>query len=325
MPFWGTLTVGGIVWLARSCLDDTAALTAGAMVAFYPGAIAMSSFVLAEAPFCLCMIGQFILWDRCCQSPHGRQAVLALLTGGTAGIATLVRPSWFLFTPFAIVIGLALARHRTMIARQAPWLLIGLTLVMAPWWIRNGKITGRWVPTTLQVGASLYDGLRPGANGGSDMQFVDSFRRQQQQADTVATLPLESTFEYRLDRRLRDAAIAWARTHPWNAAKLAWIKLGRMWNPWPNEPSFRSWPIRLAVMLGYLPLAGLAIWGAVQLRTDRWPIDPLCFAGFYFTLLHIVFVSSIRYRQPAMLPAGVLAAAGLSAIWRSAVEKFPGN
>ena len=149
------------------------------------------------------------------------------------------------------------------------------------------------------------------------MRFVDRFRRELRTEDRVRGVsPQAPPFELRLDQRMKESAVQWAKENPADAVRLAGVKLVRMWNIWPNEPSLRSWPLRLAVVLGYTPLFLLGCWGIRRFAGLGWAYW-LCFLpAVYFTLLHCVFVSSIRYRQPAMLPLIVLAA-GVLAQWRS--------
>ena len=115
----------------------------------------------------------------------------------------------------------------------------------------------------------------------------------------------------RLDRRLRAEALAWAAANPGRALQLAGVKFLRMWNIWPNEPRFSSWPIRLAVLFTYTPLLIFAIIGAWRTLGRGWPYILCWLPAVYFTLLHMVFVSSIRYREPAMLALLALAAGGI--------------
>ena len=103
--------------------------------------------------------------------------------GVLAGLATLMRPSWLLFLPFAAGIGLVFFAERGKQLAIAGVMLLVLCLTMSPWWIRNYAVAGRYVPTTLQVGASLYDGLGPQATGGSDMRFVPAFASEQHAID----------------------------------------------------------------------------------------------------------------------------------------------
>jgi 4-amino-4-deoxy-L-arabinose transferase-like glycosyltransferase len=308
----GTATVGVVMWLTGVLFDQSSAFVAGAMMALYPGAVAMSVLVLAEAPFSLLMTLQLAVWSLDGRWPLRSMRACGLLGGLLAGAATLMRPSWLLFTPLAIAVALLLPSERGRLSKQVPYLLAGLLLLIGPWWVRNYRVTGRWVPTTLQVGASLYDGWHPQANGASDMEFVDEFRREQRVAEATTPTPLDSTFEYRLDRRMRAAAVAWASENPGRALELALIKLGRMWNIWPNEPTLRSWPIRLAVAATYLPLLALGLVGAIKFCGRGWTVMICLLPAVYFSLLHMIFVSSIRYREPAMMTVIVLAAATIA-------------
>jgi hypothetical protein len=188
-------------------------------------------------------------------------------------------------------------------------MLIGLCLAMLPWWVRNYRVAGRFVPTSLQVGASLYDGISPTATGASDMRFVATFEQAQRAADQQPGANLWGLFEDRLDRRLRDAALAFARQNPARVLRLAAIKFGRMWSPLPNAAEFQSFALRLVLAATYTPVIVLALVGVWRFAGRDWSYLLCALPAVYFTLLHVVFVSSIRYRQPAMLPLIVLAAA----------------
>jgi 4-amino-4-deoxy-L-arabinose transferase-like glycosyltransferase len=301
----GCAAIAAVSWLGRLLFGRQVGLLAAAMLALYPGAIVLSVVVLSEAPFVPLVLLHLALWALAWQVIGcWKMALTAVAAGLAAAAATLVRPSWLLFVPFVLVIGLAYSQRRKHLI-IAGCALLGLGLGMLPWWIRNAWAVGHFVPTTLQVGASLYDGLNPRADGSSNMWFVEPLKADLRRAAS------DEPLEYRLDGELRRAAFRWTSEHPAAACELAWIKLVRMWNIWPNEPQFRSWPLRLLVALTYTPLLALGIVGAWRSRHAGLRFGLCWLPAVYLTLLHIVFVSSIRYREPAMMPLAVLAAATL--------------
>ncbi|MCI0362031.1 MAG: glycosyltransferase family 39 protein [Planctomycetaceae bacterium] len=312
----GTIAVAGVASLARQLFDRRTALVAAGIAAFYPEAIALSTFVLSEAPFCPLMVWQLVAWTKAWKADFrahahasvGRGTQWAAIAGILGGLATLMRPSWLLFAPFALFIGLAIGPERRKQALIGGVLLTSLAMTMIPWWARNYLIAGRFVPTTLQVGASLYDGLSPTATGASDMRFVPRFVAEQKAADAQTAIH-HGTFEDRLDRRMRDAALDWGRENPGRVATLAWVKLRRIWSPIPNAAEFGGGLTRLVLTLTYTPVIVLAAIGAWRYVRRDWPYALCVLPAIYFTCLHVVFVSSIRYRQPAMLVLIVLAAA----------------
>ncbi|MBN1395544.1 MAG: glycosyltransferase family 39 protein [Pirellulales bacterium] len=323
---FGALAVLAVWWIALLLFDRRAAWIAALSTAFYPGAIVLSVLVLSEAPFCPLMLLQLglciLAWNA---ETVRRRAGWGFAAGLAGGAATLMRPSWLLFTPLAAGILLLLQRCNNSWrltasgSRENAWphfpqriliafnMILGLAVAMAPWWIRNAKLTGRFVPTTIQVGASLYDGLNPSADGSSNMAFVERFIAEQRLKDDPGEAP-SVEFERRLDIRMRDEALAWTKANSGRAARLAGKKFLRMWNIWPNERSFSAWPARLAVFFTYTPLLFFAIIGACRTFRRGWPYILCWLPAVYLTALHVVFVSSIRYREPAMLALLALAA-----------------
>ena len=308
----GTLAVAAVYVLAARLFDRDTGLVAAALAACYPGAIALSAVVLSEAPFCPLVVAQLAAWvaswqaggPRRASSPAKRRSIcLAAASGCLGGLATLMRPSWLLFVPLAVGAGLLLCIERRRVLAGGLVMTAALMVTLLPWWVRNARVAGHFVPTTLQVGASLYDGLNPRADGSSQMDFVAAFERQERAADAH-----DEPFEYRLDRRLRRAAIEWAIGHPSKVAALAAVKFARMWNVWPNAPQQRGGLVRLVSAATYVPVLVLALAGFWRTRGRWWPAALCWLPAVYLTLLHVVFVSSIRYREPAMLGLIVLAA-----------------
>jgi hypothetical protein len=180
--------------------------------------------------------------------------------------------------------------------------LLGIVLVLSPWWVRNARVYGRFVPTALWFGASLYDGLNPQATGASDMSFLER----------PDIWPLDEEDQ---DAELTRQAMRFLRENPGRALTLAIVKLGRFWSPWPNAEGMGSLPLMVASAAVELPLFGLLALGAWNRRHDlaAWVLS----AGpvLYFSALHLFFASSMRYRIPGEMPALALAAFGWLALW----------
>ena len=144
--------------------------------------------------------------------------------------------------------------------------------------------------------------IEPGRHGHSDWTLVE------REAKQLRSRIVAGDWEYQLDAGLRREAVGWASSNPGSVAELAAVKLVRTWNVWPNEPGMSAWPIRWGLAAAYVPILALGLWGAVRTVRRGWPYVLCWLPAVYFTLMHTVFVSSIRYRQPAMLGLIVLAA-----------------
>lgn len=323
----GAFTVLAVGWLATLLFDAGTGIYAGVLASIYPGAIAMSILVLSEGPFCLLMTLELVAIYYCFNRENASLSSrrwAAVFVGITAALAVLIRPSWLLYTPALWGILCLFRKNRFLKMKLGVIGAVAFMVVMMPWWVRNYQVTGRFVPTTLQVGASLYDGWRPDADGASDMSFMADFYRQQTQEDLLATSVPVDTYEYRLNARLRDASLLWARENMSDVFRLAGIKFVRMWNFFPNSEVVGTGTSRLVISLGYLGILSLALLAVVSMirkesqstegtKQASWCTVALCSSpAVYFTALHMVFVSSIRYRQPAVLIFSVLAGAGVA-------------
>lgn len=342
----GALGCGAVYWLGKELTaSEFVATTAGIAAAVSPALVAFSPLLLSETAFATTLtIHLFVLAklgrgdELTTASPRW---MLSLCAGLLGALATFMRPTWLPVTPVAALAFVASCcwlkpgcsnnrgastdqileagqreqrRFSLLPSRglEALTVLFGLSIGLSPWVIRNTVVTGHVVITTLWDGPSLYDGLHPGATGDSDMTF---FERDQ----LLATMS-----EFDMNRTYRDRAWAFVREQPGRTMQLAWNKAVRFWSVVPNAAQFRSSVFRWGLALSTLPLFVLAViggageafqWFAVPgtvRRSDR--LRTLaCTAGpiLFLAAVHLLFVSSVRYRLPAETPLWILAAIGL--------------
>ena len=339
----GCLLGGLVVWIlmrwTTALAGSVAGRFAGVLAATYSGAVGMSIFVLSEAVATpLIVLCCWMLWRSTHRLQGDDKFHRYVWTAGSAvafGLASLARPSWGLWPAVAFPF-LAVASKLKDEEFFRKWFCQGLlffgvlSAIMLPWWVRNYVVTGKFVPTTLQVGASLYDGWHPGASGSSDENMDFSMKTmarivQEESVLAIADSKRESTLEWRIDRRLRDEAWGWVRENPSDALTLGLVKFWKTWSPVPTARELSNPLIKWWEAVSYLCILSMSVLGLRSLRYERkrW-IDAsfMVLPCVYLAMLHMVFVGSVRYRQPGVLMLCGLAGIGVQAVWTKWFEAF---
>lgn len=312
----GTVACGLVYWLGRITVDHATGLIAAALCAISPQLIGFTPLILTETSFAATLLASLVgcayLGRWTSRQLGAGDTLLALLCGGLFGLAVYVRPSWLLVAPATAVLYVLLRSRNLAGAVRGGLLVVGMLLTLLPWGFRNHAVTGHFFLTTLWMGPSLYDGINPEATGASDMRFFDR--------DQVLGKGMS---EYEMDQHYRRLARAYALENPGHVVQLAFAKLGRYWKPWPNADQFRDWRLQLLLTAFFVPMIVFSLTGAWHLRHQPWVLYLSGVAILYFSALHMVFVSSLRYRLPAEYPLMVLCACGLRQMFasRSAVPE----
>jgi 4-amino-4-deoxy-L-arabinose transferase-like glycosyltransferase len=333
----GTFACWQVFALGRAVWNPQAGLIAAAYVAVSPVLVVFSVDILSETAFAVAMLWSLQCGQRLHQSLLKQHLVprevmiSAAWTGLAIAVGVYMRPGWLLAAPIvAALLLLTTPRPRRFATILAGGLIL-LTMLAAllPWGLRNRQVTGHFTFTTFWMGPSLYDGLNPHATGESDMQFYDQ--------DNL----MRYLSEYEVDQYYRQAAKDFVHDHPLRALQLMGNKAWRYWKPWPNAAQFDQLSSRVIVCLFFLPLLILAVWGACVVWKKAiagsseqensgspptaarlnaiWTVVLLSGPIFYFAGLHLIFVSSLRYRLPAEYPFSILAAIGLLHVCRQKV------
>ena len=302
----GALAAVLIAGAGTLLFDRRVGVLTGLSVAFDPFLVFFSSLLLTETLFVTALAGLWLVLAPCLR-PGGGTLRRWLVVGLVGVVIVYTREAGLGLIGLTLGFVVVIRRFdRTTLAGAA--LAAALVVVaLLPWAARNRRVTGEWCWLTTRAGISLYDGVGPEATGGSDLGDI-------KQMPAVSKLSEVEWNRYFLRESFK--AIS---EDPGRVLGLACTKLGRMWNPFPNVETYQSSWTRVVSGVWMLPLfAGTAISVVLLPISDKkrgLSITLfLLLPAVYLSVLHSLFVGSVRYRLGAIPMLEMLAAATLVAI-----------
>jgi len=301
--FLGGLTVM-LAYVIGRRVSSVVGIVAAALAAIDPLSIGFSASLLSEVPFTLVLLAA--IWCGLRIMEGGRFGWWVLL-GVLWAVAVYLRASvlWCII-PLGLYARWENRKWKIENRKsgggpigQIVLPLVIVVLALAPWQMRNFQRfhTGAFSLTSLE-GISLYEAVYPDADGGPRQHLLQT--------------PGEMRPLNEMERSQEWSRRAWGYVgaDPVRIAKLAAVKIGRTWSPWFNAAEMQAPGIQAVMVVWHVPLFLLALVGvcgrSMLLRMKVLLLVPVV----YFSLVHALFLGSVRYRVPLMPIVCIFAAAG---------------
>jgi 4-amino-4-deoxy-L-arabinose transferase-like glycosyltransferase len=277
-------------------VGERAALGAAALCAFSPSLWLVANLLLTEALFVPALLAMTYAALRLYERPGVRWSAAF---GAAWAAAVYIRPTIALWPGilYALLLMWRRARWRRVLAGG---LVAGLILAaaLAPWWARNYRITGTFVPLTQSGGNPLLLGTYP---------YIPPSLEEQRAWHSSNDLREND----RLDNaRAKDRLRTGFREHPLLYA--SWYTVGKFayfWGDVYEWVSLAGLPPAVPILYHYAILIPgfVGVW-----RWRRRKPALLVFSLFgYMTVLHMIYLAHSRYAVPLIPLLALFSAAAL--------------
>jgi hypothetical protein len=248
------LTVFFIMHVARQSFGIRTANTSGMFWAVSLPLIWMPTIFWETCLSTLLLVGMVALALHCERRPTG--SVWAVM-GAYSGLAALVNPS--LLPALLTVMGWAAWQTRKTLW-YLPMALVALSMVFAPWPIRNARVLHAFIPLRSTVGFELWVGNRAGASGFLDESQFPIFNRWEYDQYVA-----KGEVAYMRDKSA--LAKAYIRNHPSLFLRLSAVRFFRFWTGTGNKDGSVIFTLHavLTTSLGFVGIWRLAREGRLRL------------------------------------------------------------
>ncbi len=271
--------------------NELSAFLAFLVTLFYPYLVFYQGMLLSEMIFIFLLIGSFYFlysWFKD-DFKFNKNFFLTMLF---LTLSIYTKGTLSLLPPF-LVAGFCFINRFNFIDAIKIFIFSTLlySLFLSPWWIRNYIIFEKFVPFTTSSGVVLYVGNNSGnLNGGCDVTKDVEFEIYNKIAKTDDEL--ERSNLYKLE------AIKFIKDDFNRFLELALLKFQRFYAIIPNADGFNQGLYKWASIFSYGLIFPLFLVSIIYFYKIYKSLSAILILFAYFTLLHMVFISSLRYRLP---------------------------
>ncbi|HNS32646.1 MAG TPA: glycosyltransferase family 39 protein [bacterium] len=269
------LTVPVIYLSGKKVFSRKAGMMAGILSVFYPFFIFYNGFLLTETLFIfLVTVSVYLLISL------DNSAWKSIRAGIAMGLTGLCRPTMQAYLPLALLLIAFLKEPLLFRAKKIFLILFFFSLMLSPWIIRNYLVFHRFIPGTTMGGYVFWEGNNPESDGGPCHNFPENI------------MSVEETERDKLFYKMTFEVI---RENPRRFLWLLQNKFKRFWNVIPNASDFTKPLYRITSVMSFgimLPFFVLGFFASLKNR-KAWFMHILI---IFFTVFHMVFLASIRYR-----------------------------
>ncbi len=269
------LTVVVIYLTAKKVFSVTTGIVAGIIAAFYPFFIFYNGFLLTESLFIFLAVVSIYLLVSLDDSP-----ISCIKAGIVLGITGLCKPTMQAYLPFVFLLIVFSKEALALRAKKVFLILLFFSLTVSPWIIRNYIVFNKFIPGTTMGGYVFWEGNNPQSDGGPCHYFPENIMQVEETAR---------------DRLLYKMTFNVIKENPHRFLWLLQNKFKRFWNVIPNASDFKNPLYKAISIMSFGLLIPFFILGFLVSINNR-KAHFMHVLIIFFTVFHMVFLASIRYR-----------------------------
>jgi 4-amino-4-deoxy-L-arabinose transferase-like glycosyltransferase len=273
---------------------------------FYPFFIFYQGLLLSETIFITLVVCAFYFFYRWIFDENS--SIQFLIISHIFFVMALYTKGVISFFPiFLVTVTVLSMKNKSMFfkIKSIVFSVFLFVILMSPWWLRNYNIFNQFVPFTTSSTFVLYSGNNPmnisgGGIGGVDLKDIEG---------------IEKLTEIEKMKLYKKEALNFIKDNPNVFLKNMYTKFLRFWRLYPYAKEFTSKKYIILSLMSYGVVLFFALIGLVKFFDKFIILLPIYLWISYMTFVHMVYISSIRYRLPIEPFLIIIASATLALLY----------